>query len=206
MVAMSKIAVLNLTPEERATAYPCDEFLDSPRATLFRAIGVEASATTLFAWVCQLRAAPYSYDLLDNRGRRSPHEISPGLTDLALGQPFVIGEIVAFEPGVHVTARTNPARERIFGPVAVTYAIRPAKGGCRLVVKGLMSSGSSAARIRARLVSIGDLPMMRKQLLTLKAFAERDERRLAAARNVPVGRDHAVHAASTPAGSDAVYS
>ncbi len=180
---MSRIAVLNVTPEERAARYACDEFLEPPRATLFRAIGVEASPTTLFRWVCQLRIAPYSYDLLDNRGRRSPREISPGLTDLALGQPFMIGEIVAFEPDVHITARTKPAQERVFGPVAVTYAIRAGDGGCRLVVKGLMSAGSTAARMRARLVSIGDLPMMRKQLLTLKALAERDELELAADRS-----------------------
>jgi hypothetical protein len=37
-------------------------------------------------WLCQLRAAPYAYDWLDNWGKQSPRQLIPGLENLKLGQ------------------------------------------------------------------------------------------------------------------------
>ena len=78
----------NVTPAERAARLPCDELMpDAVR--LDRAISIAAPTAMVFAWLCQLRIAPYSYDLLDNTGRRSPRTRCAALTDLAVGQPFV---------------------------------------------------------------------------------------------------------------------
>ncbi|MBK5116642.1 MAG: hypothetical protein JJE23_06940, partial [Thermoleophilia bacterium] len=60
------------TSSERSQSYPCDTLLDDPDDALFRAVDIDARPATVFRWLCQLRVAPYSYDLLDNRGRRSP--------------------------------------------------------------------------------------------------------------------------------------
>jgi hypothetical protein len=65
------------TAAERAASYPCEEFVPGATLSVFRAIDVAAPVPVVFRWLCQLRIAPYSYDLLDNLGRRSPTELTP---------------------------------------------------------------------------------------------------------------------------------
>ena len=63
--------------------------------------------------------APYSYDVLDNTGRRSPSTRSAELTDLAVGQRVVrifgrahVFELAAFSANEHITLR-----QRDFGRI-----------------------------------------------------------------------------------------
>jgi hypothetical protein len=112
--------------EERARPFPCDELLPDPDDAYYRAVDVAAAPAVVFRWLCQLRAAPYSYDWLDNFGRRSPQRLSAGLERLELGQTVMtIFELAAFERDVHLTVRTRRLT-RLFGDVAVTYLIEPA--------------------------------------------------------------------------------
>src|ERR1043165_6990385 len=77
------------TAAERALPFPCDRWVTQADEPLFRGVDVDAPAPVLFRWLCQLRVAPYSYDWIDNFGRRSPRELVPGLDALAVGQPVM---------------------------------------------------------------------------------------------------------------------
>jgi Polyketide cyclase / dehydrase and lipid transport len=167
----------NVTPAERAASLPCDDLMPDA-VQLDRAISIDAPPSTVFAWLCQLRAAPYSYDLLDNTGRRSPRTRTPALTDLAVGQPFVrifgltyVFELAAFETDEHITLqpRTGSAMSR-FGKVSNTYSVRPDGNGTRLHVRVLFDG----PRLVGHPLALVNLLMMRKQLLVLKSLAERD--------------------------------
>jgi hypothetical protein len=169
------------TPDERAQPFSCDDVLPEARFDLYRAVTVNASPSLVFRWLCQLRVAPYSYDLLDNRGRQSPRDLTAGLEDLAVGQRFMtIFSLAAFEPGKHVTVRIRPGFPRtLFGDLAMSYTVTAdSKTGSRLVVKLRvdLSGRGLLARLRRTLFAWGDLFMIRKQLLTLKALAEKSER------------------------------
>jgi hypothetical protein len=120
----------------------------------------------LWPWVAQIRLAPYSYDWIDNLGRRSPQRLM-NLPEPVVGEPFStaatrpIGRILATEPATHLTAE-------IIGAY-MSYVLVPQGRSTRLLMKLV----TSTSRWVAPWLSIGDLVMARRQLLNLKALAER---------------------------------
>lgn len=176
MTAGSCAHVYGIRSEEARLDFPCDRFLPDAGDCYYRAIDVAAPPAVLFRWLCQLRAAPYSYDWLDNFGRRSPRQLTPGLERLAVGQRFMtIFDLVAFESDIHITLVCTRLR-RVFGDVAGTYLIVPREQGCRLLVKIAVNHPGPRLEfvLRARLLPFADLVMARKQLRTLRELAERD--------------------------------
>ena len=128
----------------------------------------------VFRWLCQLRVAPYSYDWIDNRGRRSPRHLIPGLEELDVGQRFMtIFRLVSFERDRSITVDSTTA---IFGRVAVTYRVESSDTlRCRLVAKVVFQTHRNpVGQALRQLLPAGDLIMMRKQLLTLRALAEHE--------------------------------
>jgi hypothetical protein len=162
------------TADERIRALPCDELLPAEAMVADRAIDVAARPETLFRWLCQLQVAPYSYDWIDNLGRRSPQTLTRGLDELVSGQRFMtIFRLVSWEPGRQLTLASRG--NRVFGDVAVTYDVGPGRlAASRLHVRVRWRTPRVPA-LRA-LAASGDLVMMRKQLRTLARLAEQDER------------------------------
>ena len=162
------------TAEERKRSFPCDKVLPDHNDAYYRAVTVLAEPSAVFPWLCQLRVAPYSYDWIDNFGRRSPREPTRSLENLELGQRFMsIFDLVDFEPLVHITLR--PRKPAPFPPMAVSYLLDPAgETRCRLIVKLAVElrPGPRDELVRRLLPSL-DWIMMRRQLLNLKALAER---------------------------------
>jgi hypothetical protein len=140
---------------------------------LDRAVDVAAPAAITFRWICQLRVAPYSYDRVDNGGRPSPRELTPGLDRLEVGQSVArIFTLVGFTPGEHLTVRLATARERRwFGDVVATYAAVPAGPDASRLLLRFRVAGLGPLRRRA--LTYGDLVMARKQLRTLADLAAR---------------------------------
>lgn len=159
-----------VTDAEVAEHFPCDDVVLRPTLEAWRGVTVAAPREHVWAWVRQIRLAPYSYDWIDNLGRRSPADLRD-LPDPVPGAPFTasggrpLGKVLAVATGDHLTAR-------IMGAV-LTYRVRAvASGDTRLVLKVV----GTFRRPLADAASVGDLVMARRQLLNLKRLAERTER------------------------------
>ena len=152
---------------ETARSYPCDGFVAAPGLQAWRGVSVNAPAAAVWPWVAQVRLAPYSYDWIDNLGRRSPRTLA-GLPEPRVGEPFTsaggraLGRIVAVDPGHHLTAK-------IMGAFMSYVLVPQGRDTTRLLLKVAMGINRWAAPV----LSVGDLIMARRQLLNLKQLAER---------------------------------
>ncbi|KQX74435.1 hypothetical protein [Aeromicrobium sp. Root472D3] len=154
-----------VTDAETRRHYPCDDVVPRPAWQAWRGVTVDATPDKVWPWIVQLRLAPYSYDWIDNLGRRSPRELQ-GLRDPEVGDPFTatagrpIGTVLSVEPGVHLTAKLVGAY--------MSYVLRDDGESTRLLLKLAARNG----RALGPLIAVGDLVMARKQLLNLKTLAE----------------------------------
>ena len=158
----------NVTDEEVSRRYPCDQFVRTPTLQAWRGITVHATPQALWPWVGQIRIAPYSYDWIDNLGRRSPQQLT-GLPEPVVGEPFTtaatrcFGRILAVDPPEQLTGEIMGA--------AISYVLVPEGQTTRLLMKIV----TSMSRWLTPWLSVGDLIMARRQLLNLKALAERNQ-------------------------------
>jgi hypothetical protein len=177
-VKVTGFKVWGVSSGECELTYPCDPFMEAPDAAYYRGVAIHAAPATVFRWLCQMRAAPYSYDWIDNMGRKSPRELTPGLGELEVGQEFMTTfELIEFDTDRHLTLRMKREAlgHKLFGDVLVSYVIQPEKDGtCRLLVKIIMRYPKGILGTLMRLiVPPGDWIMMRRQLLNFKELSER---------------------------------
>jgi hypothetical protein len=156
-----------VTDAEVQRAYPCDDLVPDAPVQLWRGVTVEAPPDRVWLWLRQVRLAPYSYDWVDNLGRRSPRTLRD-LADPVQGDPFTTmggrweaGRVLATDPGVHLTAEIMRA--------VMSYVVVPVgPDRSRLLLKIVMDRRPWWTP----LLAVGDLVMARRQLLVLKGLAE----------------------------------
>ena len=101
--------VWGATPDERQRPYPADSLVPAP-VLMTRAISVAAPVEVVWRWLCQIAVAPYSYDWIDNRGRRFPRELTPGADHLELGQTMAVVFRLGLGRGRSPLDRPSPTR------------------------------------------------------------------------------------------------
>lgn len=156
-----------VTDADTARHYPCDDIVASPTMQAWRGITVGTTPEKLWPWISQIRIAPYSYDWIDNLGRRSPQQLR-ALPEPVAGEHFSTAATHQFGRILSVST-AEQLTGRIAGTV-VSYVLESHGNETRLLMKIV----SARHRKSAPLLVVGDLIMARRQLLNLKRLAEQD--------------------------------
>ncbi len=166
------------TQAEVERSLPGDDIVPNPSFDATRAVTIQAPPASVFPWIMQIginRAGWYSYDLLDNLGRKSADNL------LLKFQNLQTGDLVPMSPdGKHGIWVKAFERDRWMlwwdkvGDTSWVWVIVPqGDQSCRLITRVRMRyrwlSLSSPFNL---LVEFFDLPMMRKCMLGIKRRAE----------------------------------
>ncbi len=163
------------TAEEVARTMPGDDLISGPGLDTTRAITIRARPEEIWPWLVQMgygRGGWYSYDRLDNSGRRSADKIIPEFqTPLVAGGRIPGGQRYSFQV---MSMETN--RSLVLGPqISWSFGLYPqADGSTRLVERLRAKYHWRRPRMYPFIVmlDVGDFIMMRKHLLSLKQRVE----------------------------------
>jgi|GEM_PF-1320922 len=178
------------TPEEAKRPMPGDDVCQRTQLNATRAVTIAARPEEVWPWLVQWgwnRAGFYSYDLLDNRGRRSAEEILPRFQRLAVGDwvpmsgnttPYTAFLVTRLEPGkLMLWEKGGGTWLWLLEPIDSehTRLITRMRGRYRWTRPTIVTE--------LMLMEIGDPFMMRKCLLGITQRAERlaTRRRLSSA-------------------------
>ena len=172
--------IWNSTEKERRMPLDCDALLPDAEDVLHRAIDVNAPVSYLYTRLCQLHLAPYSYDLLDNWGRKSPAEAQVTHDSLESGVKIMtIFSLTKNRPAHSMTIEmTDELGLMTFGNVVVTYrTLDLGKNRSRLLIRLRLIYPTRGFGVLSRFcLPFGDWFMCEKQLRVLKKYAEMDFR------------------------------
>jgi len=175
------------TPLERALDLPGDQLIPDPIGSLTHAITIACPRREVWPWLAQMgagdRAGWYSYDRLDNGGRRSAERITRDLQGIAIGSvfPALPGTtdgftVVQYQPESSLVLGWTPVANTA---PAVTWAFvleELDERRTRLIVRARGAQGyrfhGLPPWIGVALIRLGHFVMERKQLLGIAARAE----------------------------------
>lgn len=162
------------TSDENTGAVIGDDLIPNARITATRCITLAAPPDEVFPWVRQMgfgRAGWYSYDWIDNLGRKSARRIHPEWQHTESGDripagpmSFIAEDVVAPHSFVLSTSPRGVPKRLMF---TLAYELRPHLDGTRLVTRMRARVNLPGGQLLEHLLSIGDGIMVRKQLRTL---------------------------------------
>ena len=145
---------------------------------LLRCIVIQAAASDIFVWLNQLRIAPYSYDFIDNRFRKSPDYIVKNLPPLKSGTHYLLAfHILEFEENSFIASRfcepVNPPVNLYMRDMYIEYRITEQETGAKLwcKIKGHFNTDISS-RGFFFIFSFVNKIMMQRQLKNIKKLSE----------------------------------
>ena len=169
------------TSDEITGAVVGDDLIPNARVTATRCITLDAPPDEVFPWIRQMgfgRAGWYSYDWIDNLGRKSARQIHPEWQNVSSGDQIPAGpmsfiaECVKEPYSLVLTTCPKGKTKRLMFTLA--YELRAIPEGTRLVTRMRARVSLPGGRLLERLIlSPGDGIMVRKQLLTLQTIIPR---------------------------------
>lgn len=167
-------------PEEISGPVVGDDICPHARVSATRCISISAPPHKVFPWIRQMgfgRAGWYSYDWLDNLGRKSARRIHTEWQDVSTGSQVPAGPLsfVAAhvdEPRSFVlrTSSNGFGRRLCF---SLAYELRPEGDETRLVTRMRAHVNFPGGWLLEKfLLAPGDGVMVRKQLLTLQRIIQ----------------------------------
>jgi hypothetical protein len=145
---------------------------------ILRSIEISAKASDIFVWLKQLRIAPYSYDFIDNRCKKSPDFIVENLPPLKAYTHFLlVFHILEFKENSFVVGRfcepINPPVNLYMCDMFIEYRIVEKATRSRLwcKIKGHFNTDISS-RGFFFIFSVGNKMMMSKQLRNIQRLSE----------------------------------
>lgn len=162
------------TPDEINGVVVGDQICSDAHLSATRCITIAAPPEDVFPWIRQMgfrRAGWYSYDIIDNLGRKSAMSIHPEWQDVVSGSPVPAG-LMSFTAAIVEPPRSfvlqvgtkDPHLRRLCFTLA--YELRDDPAGTRLVTRMRSTVNIPGGRFIERfLLGPGDGIMLRKQLL-----------------------------------------
>lgn len=153
-----------------------DDLVPDARLVATRSITLSSRPDAVFPWLRQMgfkRAGWYSYDLLDNLGRRSARSIEPRWQDVNTGDRVPAGPLdfeaaIVDPPRAFVLCLGSSAGASRRVQFSLAYELRPDTDSTRLVTRVRARVNLPLGRLVERFVlGPGDGIMLRKQLLSL---------------------------------------
>jgi len=144
-----------------------------------RYIEIGAGKSHVFAWLSQLRLAPYSYDYIDNRGRRSPYFIVRNLPPIKNGTHCLLAfHVHAFEEDSFLVCRfcepINKPLNLFLKALYIEYRLVEDGGSTHLWCKVLGQVNRGIVSRTAFLMILGiNRIMLGRQLQVIKKLSER---------------------------------
>jgi proline iminopeptidase len=181
---------VHATAAESAKNLAGDELIPSPIGMVNHAVTIHRSPHDVWPWLAQMRAGRagwYSYDFIDNGGRRSAERILPDFQHVTVGSVF---PAIPRARDVFVVVQCEPERSLVLswrlpdGRYQTTWAFvleQPQPDQTRLIVRGRVASGYRPYGLPQWVALLLGRPahfiMQRKQLLSIRRRTEAYDQR-----------------------------